>query len=189
MEEQIRSRRKKVIRDALVIMISVFVAIVIYQSDSIRNYIYSLSDISAYAAMFLIGILFSSTFTVAIASSFFLFFAQTFNPLTIALVGGLGAFAGDTFIFKFLKDDLVADFEYLEKYIPKHTAKRIIHSKLIFWLAPLLAALMIASPLPDEVGLLVLASIKLKYHHFFLVSYALNTVSIFVLTLVWSIFH
>jgi len=72
-----------------------------------------------------------------------------------------------------LKDDLIADFEYLEKHFEGRIAKRIIHSKLIFWFLPIIAAFMIVSPLPDEVGLLLLASIKLKYHRFFLLSFPL----------------
>ena len=99
------------------------------------------------------------------------------------MIGGLGAFVGDSFIFKFLKDDLITDFEYLEKHFGTKIAKRVVHSKLIFWFLPIVAALVIASPFPDEVGLLLLASIKLKYHRFFLLSFPLNTIGIFILSL------
>lgn len=183
MEETLRARRKKVFRDGLLIALSVLIAAFLYQSDYLENLLKSSFGVSFVAGTFLAGVFFASTFTVAISTSVFLIFAQTHNPLLIALIGGLGAFVGDSLIFKFLKDDLLADFEYLEKYFPKKTVKRIIHSKLILWFVPILAALMIASPLPDEVGLLMLAGIKLKYRHFFILSFLLNTLGILIITL------
>ena len=188
MEETIASRRKKLIRDGILIMISILVAVWLYQFKPLDELLNSLSGINFVIGAFLAGIFFASTFTVAIASSIFLLLSKTHNILAIALLGGFGAFVGDSLIFKFLRDDLIADFEYLEKHFEGRIAKRIIHSKLIFWFLPIIAAFMIVSPLPDEVGLLLLASIRLKYHRFFLLSFPLNTVGIFVLSLFGKIF-
>lgn len=183
MEETLTQRRKKIFRDGFLIALSILIAVFIHQSDYLEKSLSHLFGIYFILGAFLTGIFFASTFTVAIATSVFLFFAEIHNPLTIAILGGLGAFVGDSLIFKFLKDDLIADFEYLERIFPKITAKRIIHSKLIFWFAPIVAAIMIASPLPDEVGLLILAGIKLKYKHFFLISFLLNTIGILIISL------
>ena len=186
--EELTKRRRKVFRDGLIIAISILVGVLLHQSSAIRFFLESLFGIYFLIGAFICGIFFASTFTVAIATSFFLSFSQTHNPLVIAAVGGFGAFVGASLIFKFLKDDLVRDFEYLEKHFPQITAKRIIHSKLIFWFAPIVAALMIASPLPDEIGLIVLAGIKLKYKHFVLLSYFLNTVGILIISLFGKVF-
>lgn len=183
MQEQIQIRRKKVLRDGAIIAISILIAVLIHQLNILEQVLANLFGFYFAFGAFLTGIFFASTFTVAIATSVFLIFAQTHNPLLIAVIGGLGAFVGDSLIFKFLKDDLLADFEYLEKLFPQRLARRIIHSKLIFWFAPIMAAVMIASPLPDEIGLLVLASIKLKYQHFFLLSFLLNTLGILIIAL------
>ena len=176
-------RRKKVLRDGLIIAVSILVAVLIHQWNFIEKTLEYTFGIYFVLGAFLTGIFFASTFTVAIAASIFLSFSQTHNPLAIAVIGGLGAFVGDSFIFKFLKDDLIADFEYLEKFFPQKIARRVFHSKLIFWFAPILAAAMIASPLPDELGLLILAGIKLRYHHFFILSFFLNTVGILTISL------
>jgi len=183
MEDLPKARRKKVIRDVFLIILSVAVAILLHKSATLSNLLHGVFGFSFLLGAFITGIFFASTFTVAIAVSIFLFFADTHNPLMIAAIGGLGAFVGDSFIFKFLRDDLIADFEYLEKYFPKKTAIRIIHSKLTIWLVPIIAALMIASPIPDEVGLLMLAGIKLRYHHFFILSFFLNTFGILLVSL------
>lgn len=181
--EETKIRRKKILRDGTLIAFSILIAVLIHQSDYLENFLKLSSGTSFVLGAFLAGIFFASTFTVAISASFFLTFAQTHNPLVIAAIGGFGAFLGDSFIFKFLRDDLIADFEYLEKYFPQKTARRILHSKLIFWFAPIVAAFMIASPLPDEIGLLMLAGIRMHYKHFFIISFFLNTLGILILSL------
>lgn len=181
--EEAEIRRKKLIRDATIIAISVIIAILVHQLNYVEHLLEFTSGLYFFMAAFLAGIFFASTFTVAIAISVFLLLSETHNPLLIAVFGGLGALLGDAFIFKFLREDLIADFEYLEKHFGKRIVRRIFHSKLIFWFLPIVAALTIISPLPDEVGLLLLASIKLKYHRFFLLSFLLNTVGIFILSL------
>ncbi|OGD83512.1 hypothetical protein A2165_02765 [Candidatus Curtissbacteria bacterium RBG_13_40_7] len=184
MEETIAARRKKLIRDGILIILSILLAVVVYQAKPLEGFLYSISGINFLIGALLAGVLFSSTFTVAIASSIFLLLSETHSIFIIALVGGIGAFVGDSLIFKFMRDDLIADFEYLEKHFGPRIAKRIFHSKLIFWFLPIIAAFVIASPLPDEVGLLMLASIKLKYHRFFLLSFLLNTTGILILSLI-----
>lgn len=181
-------RRRKVIRDATLIILSVIVAIIVHQNRSLENLLTGLSGVNFLLGLLITGIFFASTFTVAIATAIFLSLSTFHNPLLVAIIGGFGAFLGDSFIFKFLKDDLIRDFEYLEKYIPEKTAKRIIHSKLIFWFAPIVAAAMIASPFPDEIGLLVLAGMKLKYQHFFFLSFFLNSFGILIIVLFGRIF-
>ena len=175
-------RRKKVFRDALIIAISISIAVWIHQNNFLENLLIASASFYFFIVTFLSGIFFASTFTVAVAISVILMLSGSHNPLQIALIGGLGALIGDTIIFKFLREDLIADFEYLENHFGKRVVRRIIHSKMIFWFAPIVAALMIASPIPDEVGLLMLASIKLKYRHFFIISLILNTLEIFVIS-------
>ena len=182
MEDEPKIRRRKIFRDGLIISLSILIAVIIHQLRFLENFFEASTGTYFFLIAFVSGIFFASTFTVTISTSIFLSLVQTHNPLVISLVGGLGALMGDTFIFKFLKDDLIADFEYLETHFPQKIAKRIIHSKLIFWFAPFIAAFLIASPLPDEIGLLMLAGIKLKYRHFSIISFVLNTLGILVIT-------
>lgn len=183
MVETLTSRRKKVFRDAFLIALSILVAVLIHQINPLEKSIENLSGLSFIAVSMISGVFFASTFTVLIAVSIFLSLSAIHNPFLVALLGGLGALVGDSLIFKFLRDDLIADFEYLSRDFPKVTARRILHSKLTLWLAPIIAAFAIASPIPDEIGLLMLASIKTKYHHFFLISFLLNTFGILLISL------
>lgn len=184
MKETLAQRRKKVLRDGFLILVSIVVAILIHQSQILENLLKSFHGVSFVLGAFVVGIFFASTFTVSIATSVFLTFAQSNSAVLIALFGGLGALLGDSLIFKFLRDDLIADFEYLSDFFPKKTARTIIHSKLLFWFVPIVAAIMIASPIPDEVGLFMLAGIKLKYRHFLFLSFILNTAGILAIAMV-----
>jgi hypothetical protein len=47
---------------------------------------------------------------------------------------------------------------------------------------------MLLSPLPDEIGLILLASIKTRYHHFFLISFFLSTAGILIISLTPRLF-
>jgi len=183
MVDETAARRKKVFRDAAIIAISIFIAVWIHQNNYLENLLTHTSGLYFLIGVFIAGFFFASTFTVAIATSVLLIFAESHNPFLIALIGGFGGLAGDSVIFKFLREDLLADFEYLEGQFGKRMARRIIHSKMIFWFVPIVAALMIASPIPDEVGLLMLASIKLKYRHFLIISLIMNTFGIFLISL------
>lgn len=181
--EKVQIRRKKIIRDGIIILASIILAFLIHQSNYLENLLKLTSGLSFIVGTFLTGVFFASTFTVAIATSIFLILSESHHPFLIAAIGGFGAVIGDSFIFKFLRDDLLADFEYLEGQFGKNLAKRIFHSKMILWFAPIVAALVIASPIPDEIGLILLAGIKLKYRQFFLISLILNTLGILAISL------
>jgi len=111
--------------------------------------------------------------------------AQNNTAVWTAFFGGLGAVAGDLIIFRFVKDNLsehiITAFENIrqKKFLLFFNRER----RPIGWLLKILGAIIIASPLPDELGLLILAGIKLRYHHFFILSFFLNTVGILTISL------
>ena len=105
---------------------------------------------------FVVGIFFTSAFTLAPAAVFLAELSQTISPWTVALFGALGAMCGDLILFLFIRDRLAGDIKAL---FPKAMVRRFLNSfHLGFWkwLAPLLGALIIASPLPDEFGVSLL---------------------------------
>lgn len=181
--EQKKIRRKKVIRDSFLVLVSLLIAFFIYKNNYIELFLKNASEAHFVIGAFVAGMFFTSTFTVAIASSVLLLFAQSYNPFLIAVIGGFGAVLGNTIFFKFFRDDLVADFEYLEQYFPGKISKRVFHSKLVYWFTPIVAAILIASPLPDEIGLVMLGSIKFKYINFLFLSFVLHTFGILIITL------
>lgn len=136
---------------------------------------------------FLTGILFTYGFTAAPATAIFLILAKEQNIFLAGLIGGLGALLGDLFIFNFIRysfNDEVRKLyrERLVMYVNGKTPNLIKR-----YLLPVVAGFIIASPLPDEIGVTMLAasrSISVKI--FSVISYVLNTAGIFAVLIIGS---
>ena len=133
-----------------------------------------------YIGSFFAGVFFVSTFTVAPASVVLFKFAQTYNPFVIALTAGLGAVLGDYLIFRFLKDSVFEEIKPLFMKLGGSKLSRIISTPYLSWIAPVLGALIIASPFPDEIGVGLMGISKLKNWQFLLISFVLNSLGILI---------
>lgn len=137
---------------------------------------------------FLTGILFTYGFTAAPATAIFLILAKEQNIFLAGLIGGLGALLGDLFIFNFIRysfNDEVRKLyrERLVMYVNSKTPNLIKR-----YLLPVVAGFIIASPLPDEIGVTMLAasrSISVKI--FSVISYVLNTAGIFAVLAIGNV--
>lgn len=142
----------------------------------LRNYIVSLGYIGA----FLAGIMYSYGFTAAFATSIFLILSKHQNIFAAALIGGIGSLFADLVLFEFIRHSFRDEIDKLakEKLIIKiHSLMPQIIKK---YMLPIMAGIVIASPLPDEIGVPLIASIRtFSVRAFSLISYTLNTAGIF----------
>ncbi len=136
-----------------------------------------------YASMFLAGLLFSYGFTTAFAIGFFATLAGEVNIFAGALIGGLGAVTSDLIIFRFIRTSFLDEFKLLkhnpviEKIL--HLTKNSFHPKIKRWLSIGLAGLIIASPLPDELGVSILSGLtKINEKAFSVIAFGFNTAGI-----------
>lgn len=159
---------------------SLVLAYVALRNEILHGYLLHLGNFG-YIGAFLAGILFVSTFTVATGAIILLVLAETLSPIEIGLIAGLGAVVGDFVIFRFVKDDLVREIKQIYNIFDKrHHFKKVLHSKYFSWTLPVVGAIIIASPLPDEIGVSLMGISKLKTYQFLLVSFILNAVGIFL---------
>ena len=86
------------------------------------------------------------------------------------LIAGLGATITDFMIFHFIKDGLMGEIEDLYTYYGHSKLHHLVHTlKSMRWMFPLLGAIIIASPLPDELGIGLMGISKIgKYKFLFL---------------------
>lgn len=136
---------------------------------------------------FFVGLFFTSAFTLAPASVFLAELSQTISPWTVATFGALGAMCGDLVLFLFIRDRLADDIKGM---FPKIAVRRFLNSfHLGFWkwLAPLLGALIIASPLPDEFGISLLGLSRTRVAIFLPLSFAMNFLGILAVAAVASV--
>lgn len=132
-----------------------------------------------YVSAFFSGTLFVSAFTVAPAAIILYDLADKLNPIAVAIIAGAGAVVGDYLIFRFFKDKV---FEELGPLLVKSSLGKLLaktfKTPYFVWALPLMGAFIIASPLPDEVGLGMMGLSKIKTHHFILITFLLNSLGI-----------
>lgn len=156
-------------------------------TDSFQSLIKQVGSFG-YLGSFITGIFFVSVFTVAPASAILFHLAEDLNPIVIAITAGIGAVAGDYYIMHFLKDRVFSEWSPVFKKIRGSFLKKLFISPFFTWLIPITGAAIIASPLPDEVGVSMLGLSRVKNWQFFLITFLLNVAGIFlVVTLARSL--
>ena len=149
------------VRDLALVILSVFIAIILAKTGALKDLITSTQEVR-FIGSFISGILFVSVFTAAPATVALGEIAQSNSVITVAIIGGLGALIGDFIIFRFVKDRVSQHFSYLIKVSKSERFFSIFKLRLFRWIIPFVGALIIASPLPDEIGVAMLALSKMK---------------------------
>ena len=172
-------------RDLAIVVISVLVAIVLVQSDTIEK-IVTLSEEFKFLSAFLAGIFFISIFTVAPAVVILIKLMQANSLVAISFFAALGAVVGDLVIFRFIKNNLTDDLIKFFKVRRKKWWQVFfqLHRFKFKWLLPVLGAIVIASPFPDEIGLAMMGFSKIKTSHFIILSFILNFIGILIIGLI-----
>jgi len=141
-----------------------------------------------YIGIFLGGFFYAYGFTAAPATAVLLVLAREQSLFSAVVIGGLGALFGDIIIFLFIRHSFIDEIENLKKETIVKSIKKI--RKKIFctfdnYLLPIIAGLFIASPLPTEIGVSIMATFKsLSMKKFLIIAYLLHTVGIFIILLI-----
>lgn len=130
-----------------------------------------------FLAEILAGMLYTTFLTSPIAVAMLLVIADSHNPIVIALLGGLGAASVDFLIVRFFRDNS-KDINEASHQLQLEKVYKFLKPYNIDFLIPILGAVVIASPLPDELGLLMLGASKLKYRELFILTFVLNAAGI-----------
>ena len=177
-------RRKKdahaLAHDVIIIALGIVIAVVL-SKYGIIDFLISLFKDYYIIASFITGIFFTSVFTIAPSSVAFASIAENFPLPQVAIWGGLGAMCGDLILFFFIKDRFYDD---LISTIKPKTMKHILrslHFGFLKWLSPLIGAFIIASPLPDELGVALLGMSKIRIAVLIPLSFTMNILGIYIL--------
>ena len=171
------------VRDLALVILSVFIAIILVKTGVLKELITSTQEVR-FIGSFIAGIFFVSVFTVAPATVALGEIAQSNSVITVAIIGGLGALIGDLIIFRFVKDRVFQHFSYLIRISKSERLFSIFKLRLFRWVIPFMGALIIASPLPDEIGIAMLGLSKMKNSYFILLSFVLNSAGILIVGLI-----
>jgi uncharacterized membrane protein YdjX (TVP38/TMEM64 family) len=137
-----------------------------------------------YLGAFIAGILFVSSFTVSIGALILFSLVHAMPAWQIGLVAGLGSVIGDLIIFRFIRDNLFHEILPLYNQLGgghvKKVFKSTLMSKYFKWAIPVIGALIIASPMPDEIGVGMMGLSKIPTWQFAVLAFLLNAVGIFL---------
>lgn len=176
-------RKNHLRTDLLIIAVSVAIAVILLATGALHTLLTSTEE-SRLLGSLVAGFFFTSVFTTAPAMIALGEISTTGSIITTALLGGLGATFGDLILFRFVRDRLGDDIRYLAKLTGVRRYTAIFRSHLFHRFVPMLGALVIASPLPDELGLLMMGIPKMQMRHFLPLAFVMNTLGIIVIGLV-----
>ncbi len=146
----------------IILTITITLAYHIFREQSVFNYVNNFQALS-YLGVFIAGILYVFLFSAPFGIGYFVALIPS-NLYLAAIIGGLGATVADILIFKFIKISFEHEIDEVEHHPVfkkfSHRLKTKLKAKVRLYLMYLLAGFIIATPLPDEVGILMLAGLK-----------------------------
>ncbi len=166
------------------LVICIILAYVVFSAPGVADLVNSLGE-WGYVGIFIAGIFYAFGFTAPFSAGFLV----TLHPehvVLCALIGGLGALAGDMLIFQFIRIGFRDEFDELRKSDVIRFFDRFVNwsvgRSLKIYLLYTLACFALASPLPDEIGIVLLAGLtNIKVGIMGLLGFFLNTLGILLL--------
>ena len=132
--------------------------------------------------IFLGGVFYAYGFTSAPSTAVLLVLAKEQNIIAAGIIGGIGALLSDTFIFLFIRHTFMDEVEKLKKekiIVNINGMIKKIFNPFDKYLIPVFASFLIASPLPTEMGVALMASYKnISVNKFVFLAFILHTIGI-----------
>lgn len=172
------------LHDIVIILISIGVAVVLVKTQALANLLASTVELEIVGS-FVTGLFFTSVFTTAPAIVTLGELIRLNSILPVAFFGALGAVIGDLIIFRFMRDRFAE--HVMELVSHRHIGKRmgvLFRRKLFRWLSFFVGGLIIASPLPDELGIGLFGFSRMKTMWFIPLSFVFNFLGIVLIGLV-----
>ncbi|MEN9621820.1 MAG: hypothetical protein RLZZ67_254 [Candidatus Parcubacteria bacterium] len=175
--------KKRLLIDLCIIAVSIFAAGLFTHSNIIDEIVVANKNFYALNS-FIAGLFFTSVFTTAPAMVALGKLGSTFPPLAVALAGGLGALIGDLIIFSFIKGHISEDISFLISRAKSRRIKHLFHYRFMRWSLAFVGAIIIASPLPDELGLTLMGLSRMSTAKFIVISFTFNALGILAISLI-----
>lgn len=168
----------------ILLILSIILAYYLFKNPFIGNLIENLKNFS-YIGDFIAGGLLSFGFFAPFAIGFFII-AKPENILLTVLIGGLGSSLADLLIFRFIKFSFINEFNDLKKTNAIREINKIFDKnfnvRIRHYLLYIFAGILIATPLPDEIGVSMLAGLTtIKQKILFITSFILHCLAILVI--------
>jgi len=163
------------------LIVAIILAYIIFRNLSIENLFSKLGAFS-YLGIFIAGMCYSFGFTSPFSTGFFLALHPN-NVLLAGITGGIGAMFSDLFIFQFIRISFRDEIEKIKKerisIFIRNFIRKILGKNIRNFLLLLIAVILIASPLPDETGIAIIAGLtNMKTKIIAVIGFVLSTIGI-----------
>lgn len=173
--QQVRTSAYRAHLPLTLFVFGIIIVAVVLVIPQLREFVFAIAESGPIGA-FVIGILYTVGFTAPLATAMVIDAAATTSPWILAFLGGLGAMLYDTLIFAFVrKTTHVSLFTNIRQ--------RFFGRPAITWTLAAIGALVIASPLPDELGSGLLGLSNIPQRYFVPLSFILNGLGILIIAL------
>lgn len=178
-----KTNKHLLVQDLLIIAFSIGLAWYLEKTEVLVHLLSTTNQLEIVGS-FVAGMFFTSIFTTAPAIVALGELSQVNSLLATALFGALGAVVGDLIIFRFIRDRFSEHLiEVAQEQGLTRRFRKLLKSKLLRRSSFLIGGLIIASPLPDELGVSILGFSKMKADVFSVVSFAFNFLGILAIGL------
>ena len=179
-----RPRENFLLEDVAILVLSVFIAIFIIRTDVLKDILSSTVEMGIVGS-FVSGMFFTSIFTTTPAIAVLGQIATHNSLLYTSFFGAIGALVGDLFIFHFVRDRLSLHLTDTVKHNGLwKKIKGIVKFKYFRFVTFLIGGLVLASPLPDELGIGLMGLLKMKMRLFIFLSFSFNFLGILIIGLI-----
>lgn len=152
------------------------------------DWIHGMRGGTGYLTVFIAGLLFSAGFTTPFSIAIFVEVSHSIDPVLGALVAAIGALIADMFIFTVMRIEFFREeFERLSYtplvvWVHRMLNHRHVPDKVREYLMLSFAGIIIASPFPDEIGVMMISGLtEIDKKTFALISYSLNALGILII--------
>lgn len=135
-----------------------------------------------YLLLSLSGMFYTSFLTTPLAVVLFMLLGPTSNIYLATVFGGIGAVIGDLLILKFFRN-LFKTFSFIKHAGSFKKAKKFFTKYHLNLISVIIGMVIVASPFPDELGLILLGVSSLSYFKLTLLTFILNSIGILTILL------
>lgn len=178
------SVRQGPIPKLLIIALAAILAYWSFSLVTVQSFFHSPGGLG-YVSVFGGGMLFAFGFGAPFGVAILVSIANDVNIFVAAIVGGLGALLSDYVLFRFIRVTFTDEVDRLKKSKPISFVNGVVREylppKVVFYISAGIAGFVIASPLPDEIGVTILSFMAdVRVRTFAIISFLLNTIGILV---------
>lgn len=134
-----------------------------------------------YLGAFIAGVLSVSFFTAVPAAVLLVDMANEYDPIALAIVAGAGSMIGDWLLLLFFEEKVVRELHPLFAKLGVKKLHDKLQHKYTRWVLFLLGAVIISTPLPDELGIALLGMSHIRKVYVLGICFLLNVTGLLVL--------